>query len=70
MRLGGDDLVPKPREDKVVVFQSFLKPSVKSMSYNFKRRQLEAFTTTLVVTTSLIQGCDVSGSCIPKQVAE
>jgi hypothetical protein len=27
--LGGDDLVSKPKEDKVVVFQSFLKASLR-----------------------------------------
>jgi hypothetical protein len=29
VRLGGDDLVPKPKEDEVVVFRSFLKAGLR-----------------------------------------
>jgi hypothetical protein len=46
------------------------KPSIKSMSYTFKQRQLEAFTTTLATTIRLSKGHDVSDSYIPKQVAK
>jgi hypothetical protein len=44
-----------------------VKPSAKSMSCSFKRRQLEAFTTTLVVITSLIGGVQHFRFYISKQ---